>query len=55
MELTIFYDGTCPLCLNEMKQLKHHDNLNRIGLEDINAADINLRFPDLDVVHANTV
>ncbi|WP_418358172.1 thiol-disulfide oxidoreductase DCC family protein [Shewanella basaltis] len=55
MELTIFYDGTCPLCLNEMKQLKRHDSLNRIALEDINAADINQRFPDLDVVQANTL
>jgi predicted DCC family thiol-disulfide oxidoreductase YuxK len=55
MELTIFYDGTCPLCLNEMQQLKRYDSLNRIGLEDINAHDINLRFPELDVVRANTV
>ncbi|WP_282110025.1 thiol-disulfide oxidoreductase DCC family protein [Shewanella algicola] len=55
MELTIFYDGTCPLCLNEMQQLKRYDSLNHIGLEDINAADIHQRFPDLDVVQANTI
>ena len=55
MELTVFYDGTCPLCLNEMKQLKRYDSLDRIKLEDINADDINDRFPDLDVAHANTV
>ncbi|MCT8987662.1 thiol-disulfide oxidoreductase DCC family protein [Shewanella phaeophyticola] len=55
MELTIFYDGTCPLCLNEMQQLKRYDQLNRIALEDINAADIKQRFPDLDVEQANTI
>jgi len=24
-ELTVFYDGQCPLCLREMRSLKKHD------------------------------
>ncbi|HCE2908683.1 TPA: DUF393 domain-containing protein, partial [Vibrio parahaemolyticus] len=24
-KLTIFYDGTCPLCAKEMKALRQHD------------------------------
>ena len=55
MQLTIFYDGTCPLCCNEMQQLKRFDRLNQIHLEDLNASDINQRYPDLDTVKANTI
>ncbi|QIR13687.1 thiol-disulfide oxidoreductase DCC family protein [Shewanella aestuarii] len=55
MELTIFYDSACPLCSNEMAQLKQHDPLHKIHLEDLNAPDLAERYPQLDLAKANTI
>ncbi|MBB1268622.1 thiol-disulfide oxidoreductase DCC family protein [Shewanella sp. SR44-3] len=55
MELIIFYDGACPLCRREMDQLKYHDTLDKIQFEDLNAPEINARFPELNTVKANTL
>ncbi|MBR9727991.1 thiol-disulfide oxidoreductase DCC family protein [Shewanella intestini] len=55
MELTIFYDSACPLCSNEMAQLKSHDSEGRIQLEDLNADDLAERYPMLDIEKANTI
>ena len=55
MELTIFYDSACPLCSNEMAQLKKHDRLHKIHLEDLNSADLLTRYPNLDIEKANTI
>ena len=37
MKLTIFYDGFCPLCNAEIKQLKAYDCDNQLSFEDIHA------------------
>ena len=55
MELTIFYDSACPLCANEMAQLKKNDRLNKIHLEDLNSEDLLTRYPDIDIEKANTI
>lgn len=55
MELTIFYDSACPLCSNEMAQLKKHDRLHKIHLVDLNSADLLTRYPNLDIEKANTI
>ncbi|QBF83750.1 DUF393 domain-containing protein [Shewanella maritima] len=55
MQLTIFYDSACPLCSKEMAQLKSYDRFNSIVLQDLNAEDINERFPTLDTDYANTI
>ncbi|HHJ3232622.1 DCC1-like thiol-disulfide oxidoreductase family protein [Vibrio parahaemolyticus] len=34
-KLTIFYDGTCPLCAKEMKALRQHDHKQEINTVDI--------------------
>ncbi|SUI84779.1 Protein of uncharacterised function, DUF393 [Shewanella putrefaciens] len=54
MELRIFYDGNCPLCSAEMRQLKARDPKNLIALEDLNAPDFSERFSHIDKDFANT-
>lgn len=51
--LTIYYDGRCPLCAAEMKQLSEFDAAGRLALEDINARDFHDRFPHIDPVEAD--
>ena len=53
--LTIFYDGRCPLCSAEMKQLRQLDDAGRLYLEDINRPDFRQRFPHIDPVEADRV
>jgi len=36
-ELTIFYDGGCPLCVSEMRHLYRLDSKQKIVLQDIHA------------------
>ena len=54
-ELTIFYDGRCPLCATEMKQLRQLDDAAKLRLEDINRPDFKQRFPHINPVEADRV
>ena len=55
-ELTIFYDGGCPLCVTEMRHLYERNVQNKIAFEDIYGAsaseelldEINSRFQKVD-------
>jgi predicted DCC family thiol-disulfide oxidoreductase YuxK len=43
-ELTVLYDGACPLCCREVRMLRHRDQLHngarlRLAFVDIDAAD----------------
>ncbi|RUO79128.1 thiol-disulfide oxidoreductase DCC family protein [Pseudidiomarina taiwanensis] len=57
-QLTIFYDGGCPLCVREMRHLfklqqqQHHQ---RIIFEDILAEDFEQRFPMIDPQRARAI
>ncbi|MGJ8647521.1 MAG: thiol-disulfide oxidoreductase DCC family protein [Marinomonas colpomeniae] len=51
--LTIFYDGYCPLCAAEMKQLQSLDVNKKLTLEDIHASDFSDRFPHIDPIEAD--
>ncbi|MCO7190686.1 MULTISPECIES: DUF393 domain-containing protein [unclassified Pseudoalteromonas] len=53
-ELTIFYDGTCPLCVKEMTALTKRDKAQRIKTVDI-FSDEFARYPGIDPEKANTV
>lgn len=46
--LTIFFDGSCPLCAKEMAALKRYDSNDVIRLEDIQQPGFSERFPDVD-------
>ena len=47
MQLTIFYDSHCPLCMVEMQQLKAIDHEDRIQLVDLHADDLNKAYPHI--------
>jgi predicted DCC family thiol-disulfide oxidoreductase YuxK len=53
--LTIFYDGNCPLCSMEMKELRRYDQHNNIQLEDIHQRDFEQKFPDIDKRKATNI
>ena len=41
IELTILFDGGCPLCLREVKFLRSRDNAKSISFVDIDSPDYN--------------
>ncbi|GIU51452.1 MULTISPECIES: thiol-disulfide oxidoreductase DCC family protein [Shewanella] len=55
MELRIFYDSACPLCSNEMQQLKKHDRLHKIELADLNQEGFEQKYPHIDLAVANSI
>ena len=50
--LTIFYDGTCPLCCAEMDHLKRKDSHHKITLVNIHQDDFTTKYPSIDNVQA---
>lgn len=52
--LTIFYDGTCPICAREMQALKQRDKENLIKLVDIYSDEFSL-YPHIDANKASTI
>ena len=54
-ELTIFYDGGCPLCVSEMRHLSRRDVGQKIALQDIHAQGFAERFPYIDPVRADQI
>ncbi|QDP01906.1 thiol-disulfide oxidoreductase DCC family protein [Thalassotalea sp. PS06] len=55
MKLKIFYDGQCPLCLQEMRSLQRKNVDNLIYFVDINRVDFNERYPHIDLEKAKAI
>ncbi len=55
MTLTIFYDGTCPLCKLEMEQLRKFDTHQRLRLEDLSQPHFSQKFPYINILEANQI
>ena len=55
MKLTVFYDGYCPLCVAEMKQLAELDSQGQLVFEDIQASNFSDRYPHIDPIEADRV
>lgn len=57
--LTVFYDGSCPLCVAEMRQLRTLDDARdgpaRLQLEDILQVDFRQRYPHIDPMQADRI
>ncbi|MES2503495.1 MAG: DUF393 domain-containing protein [Myxococcota bacterium] len=49
-KLTIYYDGACGICRNEMAKLKARDRLNLMQLVDASRPDFNAQAEGLDPV-----
>lgn len=54
-ELTIFYDGGCPLCVSEMRHLCRLDREHKITVQDVHAEGFSQRFPHIDPVRADRI
>ncbi|WP_440889101.1 thiol-disulfide oxidoreductase DCC family protein [Vibrio sp. WZ-1] len=53
-KLTVFYDGTCPLCAKEMEALKQCDAEQQIKIINI-YSDAFADYPQIDPEQANTI
>ncbi len=59
-ELTLYYDGQCPLCVREMAHLRQADRDGRLTLVDIQQEGFTELYPHIDpqaartILHANT-
>ena len=53
--LTLFYDGFCPLCVREMAQLRQIDKQGVLQLVDIQLADSQALYPQIDVGEASRI
>ncbi len=54
-QLTIFFDGDCPICAKEINALRARDSKQRLKFENIHAADFVYRYPYIDIVKADRV
>ena len=55
VELRIFYDGGCPLCLAEMKHLLSLDINQSIDLVDINQQGFEEKYPEINKRKADAI
>lgn len=55
MQLKIFYDSSCPLCLAEMQQLKKHDVMGQLHFVNLNTDDFEQHYPHIDKNRANRI
>lgn len=53
--VTLFFDGTCPLCVAEMEKLRRWDKRGTLQLVDIHQADFSQRYPQISRQYANRI
>ncbi|WP_127347821.1 thiol-disulfide oxidoreductase DCC family protein [Pseudidiomarina mangrovi] len=53
--LTVFYDGRCPLCVREMRQLKRRDHANAILLIDLHSEQFTPFSGQIDALAADRI
>ncbi len=53
--LTLFYDGFCPLCVREMAQLRQIDKQGVLQLVDIQLAESQAHYPQIDFSEASRI
>jgi len=54
-ELTIFFDGGCPLCASEIGHLERLDSGKKLSFEDIYAPFFSERFPHIELQKADLI
>ncbi|WP_448551651.1 thiol-disulfide oxidoreductase DCC family protein [Thalassotalea montiporae] len=54
-ELTLFFDGNCPLCIAEINALAKRNTKQLIQFEDLHQSDFATQFPDIDSQEAMRV
>lgn len=53
--VTLFYDGTCPLCMKEIKWLQSKNNRKLLYFVDIRQTDFAESYPHLDLATLDKV
>ncbi|NOH73197.1 DUF393 domain-containing protein [Vibrio pectenicida] len=53
-KLTLFYDGTCPLCVKEMRSIRHKDTHSQITTVDIYSEAFST-YPYIDPTEADKI
>ena len=48
MQFTVFYDGACPLCMAEMRQLMKRNSESKLAFVDINHPEFDIEHPELN-------
>lgn len=54
-ELTLFYDGYCPLCVREMKHLTRLDTAGRMQLVNIQNDEFSQHWPQVNKAEASSI
>lgn len=54
-ELSIFYDGTCPLCVKEIGALRVLNREQKLAFLDIEGEGFSEQFPDIDLKAARQI
>ncbi|MFB9135534.1 thiol-disulfide oxidoreductase DCC family protein [Vibrio olivae] len=54
VQMTLFYDGECPLCVAEMRRLSKADQKSHLRLIDINSTAFE-EFPHIDATEASRI
>lgn len=55
IQLRLFYDGQCPLCVREMRQLQRHDTAQHLALVDIFTPNFHADFPQINADAAREI
>jgi predicted DCC family thiol-disulfide oxidoreductase YuxK len=55
MILTLFYDGSCPLCVAEIDKLRTLNQAEYLHFEDILEADFSERYPEICITEASNI
>ncbi|HEY9051692.1 MAG TPA: DUF393 domain-containing protein [Gammaproteobacteria bacterium] len=55
MNLTIFYDSGCPLCLAEMRQLNNLNKAGRLNFVNLHDDDFSQHYPHINKARANRI
>lgn len=53
--ITLFYDSYCPLCVEEMDQLRKYDQDCQLNLVDIHQQNFTEHYPHIDVNAADRI
>jgi predicted DCC family thiol-disulfide oxidoreductase YuxK len=55
MTFTLFYDGSCPLCVAEMNKLRVLNHAEHLHFEDILVEGFTEHYPDICIIEASNI
>lgn len=55
IELTVFYDAECPLCVSEINYLQANNHSNKVAFVDLNDEAFHHQYPQINPIRAQQV